>query len=59
MKKINEADKFGAELVKLKEQYEKHRNEKGKFENLKHLSVEGKEALTKKWLKRRKVLVFQ
>ena len=46
--KINEADKFGAELVKLKEQYEKHRNEKGKFENLKHLSVEGKEALTKK-----------
>lgn len=43
--KIKEADNFGGDLIKSKEQLEKHLSDKGKLENLKYLSAEGKEDL--------------
>jgi len=46
--KIKEADVLGADLVKSKEQFKKHLNDKDKLESLKYLSVEGKEDLRKK-----------
>jgi len=46
--KIGEAYVFEADLVKSKEQLKKHLNDKDKLENLKYLSVEGKEDLRKK-----------
>ncbi|KKP74565.1 MAG: hypothetical protein UR72_C0010G0009 [Parcubacteria group bacterium GW2011_GWC1_35_21] len=46
--KIKEADNFGVDLVKSKEQLKKHLNDKEKLENLKHLSAEGKEDLRRK-----------
>ena len=44
-KKINEVETTGADLVKSKEQLEKHLGDKGKLENLKYLNAEGKEDL--------------
>lgn len=48
--KINEADKLGVDIVKSKEQLEKHLNDKSKLENLKYLNAEGKEDLRIKML---------
>src|SRR3989338_7002403 len=45
--KIKEADILGSDLIKSKEQLEKHLNDKDKLENLKYLSAEGKEDLRK------------
>jgi len=46
--KIKEADVLGTDIIKSKEQLRKHLNDKDKLENLKYLSVEGKEDLRKK-----------
>lgn len=55
-KKISEADVFGSDLVKLKEQFKKHIDDKSKLENLKYLSTEGKEELQAKMSEEEKKL---